>query len=140
MAMNGSGIRDTARVLRIGPTTVMRIKEKPPRCNTSTPRWYSLLVHAPSASPSARAAELDEMWSFVGTREKARWLWHAIDHHTGRVLAYVVGTRKDTEFLRLRGLLDSRWPRPVLHRQGGRLSAASPTRAAHGRQTVDAKD
>ena len=45
------------------------------------------------------------MWSFVGTREKARWLWHALDHHTGRVLAYVVGTRKDTEFLRLRGLL-----------------------------------
>ena len=54
---------------------------------------------------SARAAELDEMWSFVGTREKARWLWHALDHHTGSMLAYVVGTRKDTEFLRLRGLL-----------------------------------
>jgi len=52
-----------------------------------------------------RAAELDEMWSFVGAKESARWLWHALDHRTGRVLAYVVGTRKDTEFLRLRALL-----------------------------------
>ena len=45
------------------------------------------------------------MWSFVGTREKARWLWHALDHHTGKVLAYVVGTRKDVVFLKLRALL-----------------------------------
>jgi len=52
-----------------------------------------------------RAAEVDEMWSFVGTKETARWLWHAIDHHTGRVLAYVVGTRKDAVFLKLKAVL-----------------------------------
>jgi insertion element IS1 protein InsB len=52
-----------------------------------------------------RAAEVDEMWSFVGAKARARWLWHAIDHHTGRVLAYVVGTRKDAVFLKLRALL-----------------------------------
>ena len=45
------------------------------------------------------------MWSFVGTKETARWLWHAIDHHTGRVLAYVVGTRKDAVFLKLKAVL-----------------------------------
>ena len=52
-----------------------------------------------------RAAELDEMWSFVDAKENARWLWHALDHHTGRGLAYVVGARKDAEFLKLRALL-----------------------------------
>jgi insertion element IS1 protein InsB len=52
-----------------------------------------------------RAAEVDEMRSFVGTKEQARWLWHAIDHHTGRVLAYVVGTRKDIVCLKLRAVL-----------------------------------
>jgi insertion element IS1 protein InsB len=52
-----------------------------------------------------RAAEIDEMWSFVGAKETERWLWHALDHRTGRVLAYVVGTRKDAEFLKLRALL-----------------------------------
>jgi insertion element IS1 protein InsB len=45
------------------------------------------------------------MWSFVGAKETERWLWHAIDHHTGKVLAYVVGTRKDAECLKLHALL-----------------------------------
>ena len=45
------------------------------------------------------------MWSFVSAKATARWLWHAIDHHTGRVLAYVIGTRKDAVFLKLRALL-----------------------------------
>ena len=45
------------------------------------------------------------MWSFVGAKERARWLWHALDHRTGSVLAYVVGTRKDAVFLKLKTLL-----------------------------------
>ena len=40
MALNGSGIRDTARVLRISPTTVIAVVKKGPRFNTSTPRCY----------------------------------------------------------------------------------------------------
>ena len=45
------------------------------------------------------------MWSFVGIKARARWLWHAIDHHSGRVLAYVVGPRKDAVFLTLQALV-----------------------------------
>jgi insertion element IS1 protein InsB len=45
------------------------------------------------------------MWSFVGAKATERWLWHALDHHTGQVLAYVVGTRKDAEFRKLHALL-----------------------------------
>jgi len=30
---------------------------------------------------------MDEMWSFVGNKGNPRWLWHAIDHCTGAVLA-----------------------------------------------------
>jgi IS1 transposase len=33
-------------------------------------------------------SELDEMWSYVRCKANPRWLWHAIDHHTGTVLAY----------------------------------------------------
>ena len=40
-------------------------------------------------------AEMDEMWSFVGRKKNPRWLWHAIDHVSGKVLAYVFGPRKD---------------------------------------------
>jgi insertion element IS1 protein InsB len=50
-------------------------------------------------------SELDEMWSYVGKKAAPRWLWHAIDHHSGTVLAYVFGQRKDTVFLELQALL-----------------------------------
>jgi insertion element IS1 protein InsB len=50
--------------------------------------------------------ELDEMQSFVGDKEAARWLWHALDHHTGHIVAYVVGSRADDAFLELKALLD----------------------------------
>jgi len=52
------------------------------------------------------SSELDEMWSFVQAKANPRWLWHAIDHHTGKVLAYVLGRRKDSVFLRLQELLE----------------------------------
>src|SRR5262249_41757989 len=45
------------------------------------------------------------MWSYVGAKKRARWVWQALDHPTGRVLAYVVGTRKDAVFLKLKALL-----------------------------------
>src|ERR1043166_1504291 len=48
---------------------------------------------------------MDERWSFVGNKGNPRWLWHAIDHHTGKVLAYVFGRRQDEVFLRLQALL-----------------------------------
>ena len=32
-------------------------------------------------------AELDAMWSDVRCKANPRWLWHAMDHHTGKVLA-----------------------------------------------------
>ena len=50
-------------------------------------------------------SELDEMWSYVAKKSQPRWLWHAIDHHTGQVLAYVFGRWKDDVFLKLQQLL-----------------------------------
>ena len=50
-------------------------------------------------------AEMDEMWSFVRDKSNQRWLWHAIDHQTGEVLAYVLGKRKDDVFKQLKALL-----------------------------------
>ena len=52
------------------------------------------------------SSELDEMWSYVRSKANPRWLWHAIDHHTGQVLAYVFGRRQDTVFLALKALLE----------------------------------
>ncbi len=51
------------------------------------------------------SSEIDEMWSYVEKKSNPRWLWHAIDHKTGQVLAYVFGQRKDEVFLELKELL-----------------------------------
>jgi insertion element IS1 protein InsB len=37
---------------------------------------------------------MDEMWSFVHDKGHQCWLWHAIDHKSGEVLAYTFGTRE----------------------------------------------
>ena len=49
---------------------------------------------------------MDAMWSFVGKKKAPRWRWHAIDHTTGAVLAYVFGRRKDEVFLQWKALLE----------------------------------
>jgi insertion element IS1 protein InsB len=46
------------------------------------------------------------MWSFVKCKQQERWLWHAIDHHTGQILAYVLCDHKDAAFLQLKALLE----------------------------------
>jgi len=51
-------------------------------------------------------AELDEMWSYVGNKDNPRWLWQAIDHERGKVLAYVFGDHKDKVFLQVKVLLE----------------------------------
>ena len=33
------------------------------------------------------SSELDEMWSYGHSKANPRWLWHAIDHQTCKVLA-----------------------------------------------------
>lgn len=58
------------------------------------------------AQKGIEEAELDEMWSYVGNKKNQRWLWHAIDRLTGKVLAYVFGRRKDEVFLKLKELLE----------------------------------
>ena len=50
-------------------------------------------------------AEIDEMWSYVGKKEQQRWLWHAIDHQTSKVLAYTFGNHQDEILVKLKELL-----------------------------------
>ena len=48
----------------------------------------------------------DDMWSDVGKKANPRGLWPAIDPHTGKGLASVVGRRRATVFLGLQALLE----------------------------------
>ena len=49
--------------------------------------------------------EVDEIQSFVENKSNPRWLWHGIDHQTGEVLAYVLGSRTDEMFLKQKKFL-----------------------------------
>src|SRR5215470_10957684 len=72
MALNGSEIRDTARALRMSPTTVIAVLKKSRRAATHQPRAGALLfMGRPHPRPTRRAAELDEMWSFVGAKARS---------------------------------------------------------------------
>jgi insertion element IS1 protein InsB len=108
--------RYCARVARQPYNSSERIKKKEPELAQVN---QAVLKHLPSEHVEVEiwradelevrrglSSELDEMWSYVRSKANPRWLWHAIDHHSGTVLAYVFGRRKDTVFLQLKGLLE----------------------------------
>ncbi|WP_134806422.1 IS1-like element IS1N family transposase [Shigella dysenteriae] len=97
MAFNGAGVRDTARTLKIGINTVIRtFKKLTPKRITSPP-----VAHA----DVALICELDEQWSFVGSKARQHWLWYAYNTKTGGVLAYTFGPRTDETCRELLALL-----------------------------------
>jgi insertion element IS1 protein InsB len=103
MSLNASGVRDTARVLHISTDTVLRaLRKTEPVLESVNTALRRSVNPAEMAVDIARTgeAERDAIWSFGGKQGHQRWLWHAIDHHTGAVLAYVFGRRKDEVFLK----------------------------------------
>jgi insertion element IS1 protein InsB len=108
MTLHGSGVRDIVRVLRVSSATVINVlKKKEPTVKQVNARLLRTLdpSQVNVILRQVDEAEMDEMWSFMGSKSQQRWLWHAIDHHTGQILAYVFGTREDETFLQLKGLL-----------------------------------
>ncbi len=109
MTLNASGIRDTARVLEISPTTVIEtIKSKSDdivMVNRPLLEKIETKDVTVDIEKVVDEAEMDEMWSFVDNKGQQRWLWHAIDHQTGDVLAYKLGSHEDEVFLELKELL-----------------------------------
>ncbi len=84
MTLNSSGIRDISRVLQISTNTVQKHLLKQAR-------------KIPDARPPSRAktVELDEFWSFVGSKANQRWTWLAITSSTGRIGAFAGRRRTD---------------------------------------------
>jgi len=109
MSLNASGVRDTARSLHISTDTVLSaLKKKEPALESVNTALLRRVNPDEVTVDIERAgeAEMDEMWSFVRRKTNPRWLWHAIDHQTGKVLAYVFGRRQDEVFLKLQALLE----------------------------------
>ena len=109
MAINGSGIRDTARVLKISPTTVINELKKSSKIEQVNKQLIEQIKDKTKVivkiEKQNQEAEMDEMWSYVGKKEQQRWLWHAIDHQTNKVLAYTFGNHQDEILVKLKELL-----------------------------------
>jgi insertion element IS1 protein InsB len=110
-AMNASGIRDTARVMKISPTTVIeRLKQQASKLVEVNLNYLKALSaeEKKKIRPKmclVQEAQADEMWSYVGKKEQQYWLWHVIDSQTGKILAYTLGRRTDEVYHQLRKLL-----------------------------------
>jgi IS1 family transposase len=107
MAINGSGIRDTARVLKIDKNTLISTLKKATTLVQVNPKLSELNADGglEVRLEAACEVEMDEQWSYVGDKSNQRWLWYAVDHATNTVLAYLFGKRKDEVFKELKTLL-----------------------------------
>lgn len=83
MLLNGSGIRDIARVLHLSVNTVLK-----------TIRAHADRVNQPLPPSRLTDLQIDERWSFVGNKEQ-RWLWYGFDAHQRQIVGYVLGRRTD---------------------------------------------
>ncbi|WP_208612550.1 IS1 family transposase [Xenorhabdus vietnamensis] len=97
MSMNNAGVRDTARVLKVGINTVIRTFKK------LTPRQVTTLPL--TGSEIHLVCEIDEQWSFVGNKKNQRWLWYAWEPNKKRVVAHVFGDRSRKTLKKLLALL-----------------------------------
>ena len=86
MAINGSGIRDTGRVLGISKSTVISTLKSKETCLVPVnPKLQKLKLDKNTkihVGLVCQEAEVDEQWSFVFKKSNQRWLWYAVDHVT----------------------------------------------------------
>ena len=63
----------------------------------------SLSGHRDTVLPfrSGDVLEFDELCSFVGSKERKRWVWTAISRRTRQIVGWVVGDRSNQTFKRL---------------------------------------
>ncbi|WP_143827614.1 IS1 family transposase [Xenorhabdus bovienii] len=97
MAMNNSGIRDTARVLKVATATVMKTLKKLNPRNVTTLPLDGDDIHL--------ICEVDEQESFVGSQKNQRWLWYAWEPRMKRIVAHTFGDHSRKTWEKLLALL-----------------------------------
>ncbi|HMF58506.1 MAG TPA: IS1 family transposase [Pyrinomonadaceae bacterium] len=85
MTLNGSGVRDITRVLKVCINTVLKVL---PEQASRTPE--------PELPLQVVDVKVDELWSFVQKKKNQRWLWYAFSPKSKQVIGYVRGRRTDT--------------------------------------------
>lgn len=82
MLLRGSGVRDCAVVLGISKNCVLRHLVKAAEEVTIKPQRSDY-----------HRVQIDELWSYVGKKEKKVWLLYAYCAESGEILAFTLGKR-----------------------------------------------
>ena len=81
LTKEGMGIRSTARFLKISATTLLS-------------RIVTIAKSiTPPAVPFGKTYEVDEMQTFIKSKDKKIWLIYALDRHTKNIPCFNIGTR-----------------------------------------------
>ena len=64
----------------------------------ATPQYLEATLLAPQRD---EVLELDELWSFVGSKQQVLWVWIALCRRTRQVVAWMPGARDETTCRRL---------------------------------------
>jgi IS1 family transposase len=99
--MRNSGIRDIENVLGIHRDSVMSVIKAEADKIPVRP--------LPAKKQKVATAELDEFWSFVGSKATQRWTWYAWDRQKKRILTYQNGRRTDASCKKLCDKLFARY-------------------------------
>lgn len=109
MIMNGSGTRDTSRVMHISKDTITALLKKTKKIvkqinenffanrNPDKPvdiEIRNALFDPEKELPDGIEVEMDEMWSYYHDKSHQVWLWWVVDHETNTPIAFVFGTRE----------------------------------------------
>ena len=95
LTLNSSGVNDIARVLLISPNTALK-----------TIRAAAGAIAEPMPPRRVKDLELDEFWSFVGSKARQHWTWYGFDRQRKQVVAFVSGRRTDQSCRALKRRLD----------------------------------
>ena len=90
--MRGCGIRDVAVILEVSIGKVLKTLIKNNYNFQPKQKHYTCL-------------EVDELWTFVGSKQNRQWLIYAYDRDNGEIVAYVWGDRSAKTAKRLRAKL-----------------------------------
>lgn len=82
LLVEGVGIRSIARILQISTTTVIR-----------RIRQLARKISKPFSLLKGRIYELDELWTFVGSKHSEVWITYSIDRESKSIMDFKVGQR-----------------------------------------------
>jgi insertion element IS1 protein InsB len=89
-----ASLRGVGRIFGVACDTVLKwieehLQQLPTLAETLAPKQHGDIL------------ELDELWSFVYSRENEQWLWTALCRRTRQIVAYVIGDRSAATCQRL---------------------------------------